>query len=276
MCSSCLEHDQIMLLGHNAGMTRDQPLDRGDAEAGLRLMGARDDRTIDLAEAALLFAVLDRPCAALGRYRAHLRVLGEDAAAGLLRAADDRSLDRRLEALGEVIFGHYGYAADADDDDISNANLIRVIDRRKGLPVVLGILCILAARAAGLAAAGINFPGRLLVRVDHRGERAMIDPSRGGRQCGAADLRNLAKAALGESAELSRSHYQVMSDRAVLLRLRNNVKFRLIQSGEFEQAVRVLDSMLLIAPAAPDLWHGSKPLSGRRRSFGLEHDVQGF
>jgi len=141
-----IQYDQIMLLGHNAGMTRDQPLDRGDAEAGLRLMGARDDRSIDLAEAALLFAVLDRPSAALGRYRTHLRVLGEDTAAGLSRVADDGCLDRRLEALGEVIFGRYGYAADADDDDISNANLMCVIDGRKGLPVVLGILCILAAR----------------------------------------------------------------------------------------------------------------------------------
>ena len=51
----------------------------------------------------------------------------------------------RIEVLGEVIFGRHGYHADGGAEDISDANLMCVIDRRKGLPVVLGVLCVAQA-----------------------------------------------------------------------------------------------------------------------------------
>ena len=50
-------------------------------------------------------------------------------------------LAERARALNEIILLKHGYSGDElTYDDLQNANLMRVIDRRKGLPVALGIL----------------------------------------------------------------------------------------------------------------------------------------
>jgi len=57
-------------------------------------------------------------------------------------------------ALTQVMAEEHGYGGDRQHyDDLQNANLIRVIDRRRGLPVALGILYLHAARAQGWRAA---------------------------------------------------------------------------------------------------------------------------
>ncbi len=65
----------------------------------------------------------------------------------------------------------YGYRGDAETyDDLANANLIRVIERRKGLPVALGVMWLHAARAAGWAAHGVDFPAHFLVALEGSGQ----------------------------------------------------------------------------------------------------------
>jgi regulator of sirC expression with transglutaminase-like and TPR domain len=86
-------------------------------------------------------------------------------------------LEERCAALNRTIHARYGYEGDsATYDDLQNANLIRVIDRRKGLPIALGILYIHAARSHGWDIVGLSFPGHFLLRLDCAGERAILDP----------------------------------------------------------------------------------------------------
>ena len=87
---------------------------------------------IDLAEAALLLAALDCPEARLDDYRAHLDTLASDVGA----AAEDA--DDPVAALNTVLFDRHGYdGARESYDDLDNVNLIRVIDRRRGLAIKL-------------------------------------------------------------------------------------------------------------------------------------------
>jgi regulator of sirC expression with transglutaminase-like and TPR domain len=152
-----------------------------------------------------------------------------------------------------VIVGRYGYQGDTlTYEDLQNADLMRVIDRRKGLPVALGILYIHAARAQGWDVAGLGFPGHFLVRLA-AGGRAILDPFHGGQVRDATALRELLKAIGGNDAELAPAHYAPVSDRDVLLRLRNNVKLRLVESRQLGKALAVIEDMMLFAPAQPDL-----------------------
>ncbi len=216
----------------------------GEAEAVLRRLATGAVGLLDLAEGALAFAALARPRAALAPYRAHLAELGDAVAA---RQAD--GLDGRIEALNGALFDAYGYEGDsATYDDLDNADLMRVIDRRKGLPVALGILYIHAARAQGWAVAGLAFPGHFLLRLEADGARAIVDPFHGGRTCQPADLRNLLKLTAGAEAELTPALYAPVADRDVLLRLQNNVVGRQVRAGRLDEAVRALDAMLLFAP----------------------------
>ncbi len=242
------------------------------ARARLREIGAQADQAIDLAEAALALAWLDRPRVEPARYRHHLALLvREVAAAG---SAADR-FDRRaaalhqVAALNQVIVGKYGYDGDRlTYEDLQNANLMRVIDRRKGLPIALGILYLHAARAQGWEAHGLNFPGHFLIRLDGDGRRVILDPFNRGRICDTPALRELLKAATGLDAELEPAHYAPVGNRSILLRLQNNIKLRLIRDRCWARALEVVETMLLFAPGEPEPWREAGILSSRLGHLG--------
>lgn len=218
----------------------------------LRELGASGARILPIAEAALALASFERPRVDLTRYRDHLRLLARDVGRHAGAAGD---LAARAGTLNEIILLKYGYSGDElTYDDLQNANLMRVVDRRKGLPVALGILYIHAARAQNWDAAGLAFPGHFLVRLADGPERAIVDPFHGGRVCGAAELRELLKAAAGRESELLPEHYEAVSDRDVLLRLQNNLKSRLLRAQHRARALTVVETMLMLAPDLAELW----------------------
>src|SRR5438270_74209 len=219
----------------------------------LRALGASGEPILPIAEAALALASFERPRVGPARYREHLRTLARDVARHPGAAGDAAA---RAGALNDVILLEHGYTGDAlTYDDLQNANLMRVVDRRKGLPVALGILYMHAGRAQGWETVGLAFPGHFLVRLSDGPERLILDPFHGGRICTAAELRELLKATTGTESELQSEHYAPVSDRDVLLRLQNNLKARLIQAERYERAVTVVETMLMLAPELAELWH---------------------
>ncbi|MDF2765103.1 MAG: hypothetical protein K0S81_2097 [Rhodospirillales bacterium] len=244
---------------------------REEAESILTRIGALPDAQIDLAEGALALSALDRPQVPLARYRAHLSELAEEVGADAAEA--ERGVERAA-ALARVLFERHGYDGDRlSYDDLQNANLMRVIDRRRGLPVALGILMIHAARAQGWDMVGLSFPAHFLVRLESGGDRLILDPFGRGRILDSADLRELLKEVAGEGAELKPGHYEPAANRAVLLRLQNNIKTRLIKEQKLEAAGRVVMRMLLFAPEEAQLWREAgmieAHLGNLKRAIGL-------
>lgn len=237
---------------------------RAKAEEILRDIGARPDDDIDLAEGALALAALDRPGVALDRYRDHTAQLAADV--GDVLAGDGATL---VEALNRVVLHSHGYHGDMlTYDDIQNANLMRVIDRKKGLPVALGILYLHAARAHGFAADGINFPGHFMIRTGEDGARLIIDPFNEGIERSAVDLRELLKATAGMEAELTPEHYAAVGNRDILVRLQNNIKTRHERAGRPEDALRVVEGMLMFAPGMMPLWREAGVINARLGNLG--------
>jgi regulator of sirC expression with transglutaminase-like and TPR domain len=227
----------------------------------LRDLGASGAPVLPIAEAALALASFERPRVDPARYRAHLRVLARDVGR---HAGASGDLLARARALNEIILLKYRYTGDElTYDDLQNANLMRVVDRRKGLPVALGILYIHAGRAQGWDTVGLAFPGHFLIRLSDDPERLILDPFHGGEVCGAAELRELLKATAGHDSELLPEHYAPVSDRDVLLRLQNNLKARLLQAQRYEQASTVIQTMLMLAPDQAELWQEAAVLHGR-------------
>jgi regulator of sirC expression with transglutaminase-like and TPR domain len=238
-----------------------------DARAVLTEIGRQEDAAIDLAEAALALAALDRQKVEPEPYREHLAAI-----AGAMQsdpepghdADGDAGLRARTITLSRVMAGTFSYTGDRQTyDDLQNANLMWVIDRRKGLPVALAILYIHAARSKGWAIEGVNFPGHFVLRLHHRGRAIIIDPFAGGEPCDTATLRAKLKAAAGDKAELQPEHYAPVGNRDILLRLENNLKIRLIQEGELERAAEVLEWMTLIAPKHAPLYREAGLIQAR-------------
>jgi regulator of sirC expression with transglutaminase-like and TPR domain len=226
-----------------------QALRLREIESALDAVGSCADEDIDLAEAALLLAAFDDPDLKLDPYRRHLAALVRDVAA----EEAGESGAARAAALNAVFVERWGYTGDsANYDDIANASMARVIDRRKGLPVALGILYIHAARALRWDISGLNFPGHFLVRLE--GERIILDPFNGGQRLNAEELRRLLKVAEGNDAELLPEHYEAVSNRDILLRLQNNLRMRLFRAGDVRRAAEITRSMLRVAPEETALW----------------------
>ncbi|TWB22554.1 regulator of sirC expression with transglutaminase-like and TPR domain [Nitrospirillum amazonense] len=232
---------------------------QAQARALLRAVGQMHDEDIDLAETALALATLSGGDTSLAPYRRHLTALSAAVAkltAG--RAPEALMLEECLDALRGALVDRMGYEGDsATYEDLQNANLARVIDRRRGLPVALGILYMHAARAQGWRMVGLNFPGHFLIRLDHGGDRAIIDPFGGGRVLSVVDLRDLIKQTSGAAAELEPDHYAPVGNRDVLLRLHNNVKLLHMRGERPDLAAEAVEAMLLMAPGQVPLWRES-------------------
>jgi len=220
---------------------------------------AGDGRRLDLLEVALTLSVLRRvEPVDLAPFRQHVAAMASDLA-GLVRRRGASP-----EALAEIIARSYGYRGDTESyDDLQNADLVRVIERRKGLPVALSILYLDVARRQGWEAEGLAFPAHFLIRIAIDGARHVVDPFHDGTVRDAADLRGLLRQVLGPDAELSPQHFDPVSDRDVLLRLENNIRLRLANREDWTTAAQSLDRMLAIAPDRPELLFEAGQLNAR-------------
>jgi regulator of sirC expression with transglutaminase-like and TPR domain len=230
------------------------PANAAEALAHLRALAVAPDERFPLGSIALLLGAHGRLQAgfpvSLPPYLRHLQELGAAirATGGAAAAAGERA-----EALYAVLFRRFQYSGDAEDyDNPANANLLAVIDRRRGLPVSLAILLILTARACGWPAYGIPYPGHVLVGLEGRDGAAIIDPFTGRLQT-PTDLCRLAERFRREP-EPRLEDLQPASDRVLLLRLQNNLRSRFSVERQPSALLAALDSMLALEPSQPRLW----------------------
>ncbi len=225
---------------------------RGTNDLSLLDLSIIEDEEINLADAALAVGKYDYPKIDLELYRKHLLSIADDVSN---EKSLSHGLDARIERINKVLFKKYSYVGDSDTyDDPQNANLIRVIDRRKGLPITLGILYIHAARSQRWVAEGLSFPGHFLVRLDVQGKRKIVDPFNKGEIVNVTQMRSILKQFLGNESELRPHHYSAISNRDILLRSMNNVKTRAISDSDLSRATTLLERMTTLAPYAISLW----------------------
>ncbi|MDE0705930.1 MAG: transglutaminase-like domain-containing protein [Rhodospirillaceae bacterium] len=224
------------------------------AGAWLKALGGVPDAAIDLTGACLALAALERPWQSLDREIDHLARLADDLRGSVPAAG--LPVEERAEAIAGVLHGRHDYRGDRESyDDLRNANLLAVIERRRGLPIALSVLWLHLARAMDWPAEGVNFPGHFLVRLSDGPERLMVDPFDDGRTVETGDLRALIKLVEGDDAELRPHHYAPAANRDILLRLQNNIKLRQIRAGRLDDARITVERMLLYAPDRAALWH---------------------
>jgi regulator of sirC expression with transglutaminase-like and TPR domain len=225
-----------------------------DPRDALDAIGTLPDTEIDIGDAALQFARIDAPDADWESARAHLSELAR-AASSLSETIDEPDLAARAVGLSGLLGGRFSYRGDNENyDDLVNANLIRVIQRRRGLPVALGVLWLHTAHAAGWAAHGVDFPAHFLVAMPGAGGQSVLDVFHGGTPLSSKDLRALLKKVEGDTAELRPGLLRPMSSRRVLLRLQNNILTRRLMANDPEGALTCAEDMLRIAPDHASLW----------------------
>ena len=104
------------------------------------------------------------------------------------------------------------------------------------------------ARAQNWVVHGLNVPGHVLCRLDHGGQQLIFDPFNAWKPLDAAALRTLLKQTAGAHIELSADYFEPSTNRDILIRLQNNIKFRQIETEDYEGALKTIETMRLIDP----------------------------
>ena len=138
-------------------------------------------------------------------------------------------------------------------DEPANADLIRVIDRRRGLPVSLSILYVSAARRLDWMANILNVPGHVLVLIGDTVDPVIVDPFRGGVFVPREQLAAMLAPMSGGPTTAVRQ-VATMRNRDVLVRLLLNQATRAEQAGKGRRALQLYRRMTIMAPAHGHGW----------------------
>ena len=219
-----------------------------DIEAFLEQQGQKDSDDIPLFETALAFSALRHPSRAIERYYHQIERMQKDVLNQLAQQGSDHG-EARYEALKYVFVEKYGFTGNREHYDlIDNADICYVLDKAKGLPVALSILYLEICDRLKWFAAGVNFPGHFIIKLNTNGQQMLIDPFSDARKLGAIELRQLIKDVKGPDAELNQSYYNSANKREILIRLQNNIKKRQIAAEDYEAALETVRVTEYIAP----------------------------
>lgn len=218
----------------------------------LNKFGKLDDKDIDVAETLLLISAIDKPGISLGSYTHHLNKLTELVKARfeqLVKAGAREDAATKIASLKHIIINEYKYESDSINySNLENYDLIRTIDRKRGSSITISVIFIHIAKNLNWDIKGINFPSHFLLHIKEEGQRIIFNPADNCNILAAPELRQLAKKNLGEHAELSNEYYNEISNREILIRSINNVKFRLISDEEYNEALKQAELIIILCP----------------------------
>lgn len=214
-------------------------------------IGLIEDEDILLDLAALALSQLDHENTDIARYLKMLEEI-EDRVCQEGRSAFLPG--ERAAVLSSVLHHELGFAGDDEAYDAPvNADFIRVLGRRRGLPVALSILYVAMARRAGWSAYVLNLPGHVLVQIGEKNP-VVIDPFAGGGALSVGRIAATCRSCLGKEGDASALSAVRMSNRDVLARLLNNQAGRAERDDDPYRALTVYQRITQIAPEALDAW----------------------
>lgn len=207
----------------------------------------------DLAEASLRLAEDVYPSLDVETYLGRIESIAAEVGS---RIAADAMPEQRVAALNHYLFREAGFCGNFDDYyDPRNSYLNEVLERRMGNPVTLSIVYMEIGQRIGLNLRGISFPGHFLVKLAVRRGQLVLDPFLGGEAQSEAELRErLAK--VMPANEAARVPLEQMlepaSSRQIIARMLRNLKGIYMKAEKFEQALAVMQRMLLVLPESAE------------------------
>ncbi|WP_019615071.1 SirB1 family protein [Psychromonas ossibalaenae] len=130
---------------------------------------------------------------------------------------------------------------------VKNALLSKVLARRKGIPISLGVLALDFLNECGFDAHGICFPSGFIIRINLQNEVVYLDPFTG--ELPSWELLELkVRGQLGNHARLTLDMLNPDDNKTIIMRLVNVIKAAYIQADELELALLCCDILLRIEP----------------------------
>ena len=154
--------------------------------------------------------------------------------------------DRLAAQLASAFGGTLGFRGDPgaySDPALSYLNV--VLERRRGMPILLSVVWMLLGKRLGVPIHGIGYPGHFLVCVDLPGARVYVDPFNGGEVREARALLERLPTPRG-STDTARRMMEPVGVRLIIARMLTNLKNLWIDQGAHAEALAAVDRILLV------------------------------
>ena len=210
-------------------------------------VGQADER-VDLARAALLIAKEEYPQLSIERHLGCLDQLAEEVKD---RIADEPSHLVVFQELLQTVYERNGFRGNREAYyDPRNSLLSDVLDRKKGIPLTLGIVLLEVGWRLGLPLEGVNFPGHFLVRYPGSTVRLLVDPFDGGRIWFEDQAQELLDRGYGGMVRVRPRFLKPAGRREMLVRLLANLKSIYLNVQDNDRALSTIERILVIHPTA--------------------------
>ncbi len=140
-----------------------------------------------------------------------------------------------------------GFTGDRDAyDDPRNSFLHTVLERRRGLPILLSALTMGVARRVGVPIEGIGLPGHFVVADRSGGAPRFLDPFDGWAELDEGRLREIVRSAGG--GELASHHLEPVGLVPVLRRMLLNLRGSYLRRRRLADALWTVELEAIVAP----------------------------
>ncbi len=206
----------------------------------------RPDESLDLARAALLVAAGCGGNVDVDDELSRIRRWGDELASRIDPGWNNL---QRLARLRAFLFEELGFRGDRQDYfSPSNSLLHEVVQRRRGIPLTLGILMLELGWRVGMPLEGVGFPGHFLVRLAGEPRDLLLDPFSRGMVVREEDCHRMLRDSTRGRVTYEPGMIVSVRRRDMLVRLLNNLKNAYLRAGRDALALGVVDHLLAVSP----------------------------
>lgn len=168
--------------------------------------------------------------------------------------------------INQHLFHTHQFSGDIEDYyHPQNSMLHCVLQRKKGLPIVLGAIYIEVAKRLGIEIEGIGFPRHFLIQPAGASRPFYIDPFDAGNILVEEDLRSWHEIwGIEQSFE---ECVQPSSTQSIVLRMCHNLFYAHKRLGQCEGMLRSLERLMILQPTVTELHRTRALILGKMQRF---------
>lgn len=204
------------------------------------------DEQIDLAKAALYYAQAEYPELNIQKY---LDILDGIALEIKPHLPEELYPLKVIKAINFELFGGLGFQGNNQDYyNPDNSFLHRVIERKEGIPITLSVIYLAIAKRLDFPMIGIGMPGHFLIRPEFKDAGIFVDSFNQGEILFKQDCQEKLNQIYQQQVELKPSWLAPVSNKQILVRMLNNLKFIYLHRREVKKALAIMSGILRLFP----------------------------
>jgi len=179
-------------------------------------------------------------------------IKGLDELAASIHIPATTQIFEKIARINYHLFDQLDFRGDERKYDEPHNSLIhRVLQRRRGLPILLSLIYIEVARRLDVRIDGIGFPGHFLVSPHDVEPRFFIDPFRKGAILREDFLRMRMRQIFAPKQMRTDQEERMLkpvNNRQLMVRVNNNLKGSYMKRNNLYAALRAVDRLILLEP----------------------------